>query len=157
MFPDRLACSDLYEMVESLQLRQNWCSAPNLIVDAIALITFSFQKMSVRMLCSKSRSEWDEYKNIFASSCLWEIISKYILTRLLSHFNSHFRLRCSFGPFFGWNDLIGRWIFGKQIIFSECFEYWGSNFGEIRSAMPAQRIKIPNNFPIFGNPAHSIN
>ena len=56
---------------------------------------------------------------------------------------------------FGWNDLIGRWIFGKQIIFSECFEYWGSNFGEIRSAMPAQRIKIPNNFPIFGNPAHS--
>ena len=137
MFSDRLACSDLYEMVESLQLRQNWCSAPNLIVDAIALITFSFQKMSVSMLCSKSRSEWDEYKNIFASSCLWEIISKYILTRLLSHFNSHFRLRCSFGPSF-WV----KWSYWQMNIWKTDnlfrmfrilgIEFWGNQISDAR-------------------------
>ena len=81
-----MACSHFNEMVRSWLQNQNWWWIPNWIVDALSLITFSFQKMSVNKLYSKWTTRWEKCKKMITSCCFWETISKGILTRCFVSF-----------------------------------------------------------------------
>ena len=56
------------------------------ILDAPALISLSFQNISVDKLCSKWRSEWDLSKNILVNIIWWELVVKGILKQTRCHF-----------------------------------------------------------------------